>query len=287
MLKRLFCSDINVNEFNNIDDIYKKYNYIKFKESQDKDIILDIFNGSYLPYLNTKDKNVMVILGQYFYCKNDYQQMEKYFINGLNEIAYVLLGNIYKSVNNETKMLHNYLIAVNFGYYYCYYRIGKYYLNIGVFNKALHFFNLGYQNNDINSIVSLGNYYRDIEEDYLLMMKYYLESIYNNHMDGVFYIEHYYKNKNLNLFTELLLYSKTNTLEYNPLFNLILCSKEILILFYDNIFDKTFDECNICCNEETELNILNCGHHLCYRCIYKIIDKNECPYCRKSLIIYT
>lgn len=288
MLKRLFCiNNSNVNEFNNVEQIKNKYNFINLDNIQNTELLLDIFNGSYLPYLNTKDNETLRILGMYYLCQKDYPKMEHYLKKCYGDNVYQLLGKIYKDLNMEQKLVHNFLIAVNFGYKYGYYNIGSYYFYLGDFEKAKNYFLYGFENNEEKSTNALGYYYTNIEEDYDKMLFYYFKAIELNYQNSIYNIRNYYIKKNLDCFTELLLYSKTNKLKYNKLFNLILESKQVLLLFYDTVFDKKFDECNICCNEETELNILNCGHHLCYRCIYKIIDKNECPYCRKSLLIYT
>lgn len=91
--------------------------------------------------------------------------------------------NIMKSENNITSI--NFL--GNFCYDFGKYNLMKKYFSIAIFNNVDEF------NKDCESMYNLGNYYKDIEKNYILMKKYYQMAANLGHVNSMKKLAEYYE----------------------------------------------------------------------------------------------
>lgn len=136
-------------------------------------------------------------LGLYYFKKNDYIKMKKYFLLSIehqNFDAYYYLGYYYAEINyDEILMKKYYKLSTEFtGNINSSYNLGIFYQNQKKFDKMEKYFEISVKNGNGNAMMKLGLYYQS-EKNYEKMKNYYCMAILNKYYEGALKMGLYHK----------------------------------------------------------------------------------------------
>jgi TPR repeat protein len=140
------------------------------------------------------------ILTIYYLENNDINNAIKYYSNvNNNNIIYFYRGNTLMLATIYDKLKNNYLVAIEL---YkknksnitvnIYFKIGLCYYNLEIYDKAINYFLLSYQN-DNELLYYISKYYYDIKKNYSLAKKYLLLSAKYGNIDALNRLGLYYE----------------------------------------------------------------------------------------------
>lgn len=292
-------------EFKTVKDIEDKYGQ-SIIATDNKDCVLDIFNGNIDMERIMKDSKLMCELAWYYENKKNYRLAEKYYLLAIKcgcVKAMYLYGIFVQYVKMDYKMALKYInLSIENGSSDGMNSLGYSYDMNKNYELAEKYYLMAIDNGSIVALNNLGIHYEDVGK-YDLAEKYLLKSIEKGEVISMYALGDMYYSVHNNRRVGLQYFKMAIENGYDVKRIIGDVSSEYigdLQMYYYlgvnssdrdvNIFKNKCNilgkkmECNICDNNNVLCIPFECAHYVCCDCYIEIIATQiECPYCRTIL----